>query len=93
MSERRQALFLERQVYRRHRLVDAIKALPFVGLLLWLLPLLWAREPGHAVGTADALVYLFVVWFVLIALSGIVAVFLARNVETGSDRDRASKAP
>jgi ABC-type methionine transport system permease subunit len=93
MSERRQALFLERQVYRRHRLVDAIKTLPFVGLLLWLLPLLWAREPGDAVGTADALVYVFVVWFVLIALSAIVAVLLARDADNTSDRDRSSKAP
>ncbi|MFD2739909.1 hypothetical protein ACFSUD_10040 [Sulfitobacter aestuarii] len=34
-------LFLERRSYRRRRMLDALRFLPFLGLGLWMLPLLW----------------------------------------------------
>ena len=38
MGRRPEPVFLERQSYRRRRLGDAAKFLPFVGLVLFLLP-------------------------------------------------------
>lgn len=55
---------LERRSFRRRRLVDAACALPFLGLLLWWLPLMW-RNPETDVTTAQALVYIFAVWLLL----------------------------
>ena len=86
MSERR-VVFLERQMYRRHRLVDAIRILPFLGLILWMLPLTWEREGPSTISTSSATVYIFLVWFVLILLAAISAAVLGR----GRDRTAASE--
>lgn len=63
-AESRPPLFVERQTYRRRRLVDAGRALPVLGLVLWFLPLLWLNgaEPMRA---SQALVYLFGIWIAL----------------------------
>jgi len=62
-------LFLERRSYRMRRAMDAVRLLPFVGLALWMVPLLWA-VPGDGQGApipmSSALRYLFGVWVVLI---------------------------
>jgi hypothetical protein len=57
-------LFLARSTYRRRRLMDALRLLPWLGAFLFALPLLW-RDPT----TAHGLLYLFAVWAVLIVLS------------------------
>ena len=57
-------LFLARRTYRRRRLMDALRLLPWLGAFLFGLPLLW-RDPT----TAHGLLYLFAVWAVLIVLS------------------------
>ena len=82
MAEGQQSVFLERQMYRRHRLVDWIKILPFVGLGLWLLPLLWVREGEEATSTASSVVYLFLVWLVLIILAAVSATFLGLGAKS-----------
>lgn len=65
----RAPLFLARAVYRRRRLRDAARLLPFAGLLLVFLPAL-----GSATGsTARDAVYLFVVWAILIACAAVLA--------------------
>ena len=55
---------------RGQRLTDSILILPFVGTILFLLPIMWPRasEGVAAEGTATstALIYLFVVWAGLI---------------------------
>ena len=48
MSEPNQPLFLERTSYRRRRVADAARLVPFVGLMLWLLPALWASDSRTA---------------------------------------------
>jgi hypothetical protein len=66
------AIFLERQSYRRRRLMDAARLLPLFGALLLAVPLLWpVTEPGGdpvtgAVPMSDAMVYIFSAWLVLI---------------------------
>lgn len=66
------SVFLERQSYRRRRLMDAARILPLLGALLFALPLLWPMSaPDNATGDAGvamsgAIVYVFSVWTVLI---------------------------
>tara|TARA_R110002049_G_scaffold10127_3_gene50308 strand:- start:13823 stop:14113 length:291 start_codon:yes stop_codon:yes gene_type:complete len=66
-------IFLERRSYRLRRMMDAVRLLPLLGLLLWMVPLLWPVPPdGAAALTSDrvttgvALRYLFGVWAALI---------------------------
>ena len=57
-------LFLARQTYRRRRLMDALRLLPWLGVFLFGLPLLWS-----APATGAGLIYIFGAWAVLIVLS------------------------
>ncbi|WP_136441023.1 hypothetical protein [Pacificoceanicola onchidii] len=71
-------LFVERQTYRRRRIIDAARALPVLGLLLWWVPLLWAlpKEPTSASG---ALIYIFCVWVGLILGAALLILALRRR--------------
>ena len=62
----RGTLFLERRSYRRRRLMDAVRVLPFVGLGFWMVPLLWSTTPEDGVTMSGALQYLFGIWIALI---------------------------
>lgn len=66
-------VFLERQTYRRRRMMDAARLLPTCGAALLAVPLLWARGDGDAgqtgVAMSDAIIYVFAVWTGLILLS------------------------
>ncbi|MEP2533829.1 hypothetical protein [Shimia sp.] len=79
MNEGRKSVFLERQSYRRRRLVDTIRILPLIGALLWAVPLLWPNQSEGAVSGSDAVIYIFVVWFGLV----IVGAMLSRAVSKG----------
>ena len=71
------AVFLERQSYRRRRLMDVARLLPILGAALFAVPLLWPRAPrdtptpaeAQGMPMSDAIFYIFVVWAVLIGLS------------------------
>lgn len=82
------SVFLERESYRRRRLMDAARLLPIFGVLLFLLPLLWPEpapsEAGADTGVAmsGAIIYVFSVWIGLI-----VAIFVfGRAARPGSAR-------
>ena len=62
-------LFLARETYRRRRLMDAARILPYLGVFAFLFPTLWASGTG----TASGLVYIFAVWLILIGLALIVS--------------------
>lgn len=67
-------VFLERRGYRQRRMMDALRLLPFLGVLLWLLPLFWPSGPAPQdvttpVTTSSAVIYVFAVWAFLIGLS------------------------
>jgi hypothetical protein len=72
------SVFLERQNYRRRRLIDLIKILPLIGMMLWLVPLLWPIDGKERVSSADAMIYIFAIWFVLVIAKSIAARFLFR---------------
>jgi len=62
-------VFLERQSYRRRRWSDAARLMPVVGLILLILPLLWADQAT----TSGGILYIFCVWALLIAGTRIIA--------------------
>lgn len=68
MAERPRSmpLFLGPAGYRRRRRRDAARLLPFVGIFLILLPILWAPQDTFRRDTAPDGIYLFVVWVLLI---------------------------
>jgi hypothetical protein len=76
MSRPPAPIFLERRTYRRRRLIDAARLLPIAGLLLFLVPLMWANGPGAS--TARGLIYLFLIWASLILVAAWMARYLAR---------------
>lgn len=66
------SVFLERASYKQRRLTDAVRLLPFLGLVLWGIPLLWGAGEEAAKSNAAALLYVFGVWVMLIALTALI---------------------
>jgi len=79
----RAPLFLARQGYRRRRLADMARLLPILGLALFLIPALDARDGL----SAAMLIYLFAAWAGLIVASALLARRLCRSgaMEEGSE--------
>ncbi len=79
------AVFLARASYRQRRLRDALRMLPVLGVILWLLPLLW-RGAG---GTGIAVQYVFGVWVFLIVLAALLSRRLVPDApdDAGEDAD------
>lgn len=70
MSAPKDPLFVERRTYRRRRMADAVRLLPFLGAGLLLFPILWIGAPaGKGIGTATAMLYVFGVWIGLAGLA------------------------
>ncbi|HPD91871.1 MAG: hypothetical protein H6900_14560 [Rhodobacter sp.] len=91
MKPPRAPLFLERATYRRRRIMDGARILPVAGFVLVLLPVLWTRGGPDATqtGTAAEAIYLFALWFVLVA----VAALLARPLRGALRRDQVPTPP
>lgn len=81
MSPARRPVFLERQTYRRRRIMDAARVLPVAGFVLILLPVLWSRGDGTVI--AGEALYLFALWFVLV----LAAAALARPLRAALERE------
>lgn len=75
MASPREPIFLARQTYRRRRLIDAMRFLPVVGLVLFMVPLIGGG--GVARGTAAAGAFLFAVWIGLIVMAALLVRLLA----------------
>ena len=74
MKAPRTSVFLERESYRRRRILDAARLLPVLGVALFAVPLLWAKpgDPdsmGDPVSMSTAVLYVFGVWALLILLA------------------------
>ena len=82
----RPSVFLERQSYRRRRLSDAARLLPFLGAGLMAVPLLWpdSGRAGEGVALSSAVLYMFCCWGGLIVVSLIFG-FAAKRMETRDD--------
>lgn len=77
----RPPLFLRPASYRRRRRRDAARLLPFVGLFLFLLPILWAPQNSFDRDTAPDGIFLFVAWAVLIGMALVISRSLAAPVD------------
>ncbi len=87
-SVSRPSLFLERQSYRRRRLSDAARLLPFMGAALFAIPMLWpdSRSAQEGVTLSSAIFYIFTCWAVLIVAS-LVFGFAAGRMTAQDDSD------
>lgn len=80
MSAPKQTQRLERNLYRGRRLIDAVRLLPWLGLILFILPALFAPEaPEQASSTAFRLLYFIAAWLLMICLALIIAHSLKRQ--------------
>ena len=82
-------VFLERQSYRRRRLMDAAKLLPLLGVLLFSVPLLWPTRGDEGVVPVPmsvAVTYVFGIWVSLIALAVLFGVAARQARATSEDR-------
>lgn len=77
-------VFLARRAYRHRRLLDAARLLPFAGLVLFLIPILWQPAATHEADTGRGALYLFGVWAVLILAALILSRQIVGNEATGS---------
>lgn len=79
-------VFLERRGYRQRRMMDALRLLPVLGVLLWLLPLFWPTGPSVQAGAtpvtmSSVVIYVFSVWGLLIAISYLLRWGLRQQLE------------
>ncbi|SDD10875.1 hypothetical protein [Ruegeria marina] len=84
-------VFLERQSYRRRRLMDAARLLPILGAALFAVPLLWPNAGEGGVRMSVAITYVFGVWAALILISAGFGI-AARMVQPG-DQAEAERKP
>lgn len=89
MSAPPRPVFLERQSYRRQRLIDAARAIPVLGLVLFLLPLVWPASPQDGVPLAFRGLYLFVVWGALVLVTLLVSHRLQARMPRPDGRSEA----
>ncbi|MCE8007865.1 hypothetical protein [Aestuariivita sp.] len=95
MSARRTSVFLERETYRRRRIMDAARLLPILGVALFAIPLLWPK-PGDPATAGDpvpmsvAVLYIFGVWAGLIVLA---CLFGLKSRGWGPDRASSAQSP
>lgn len=88
-GEGTRAVFFERRTYRRRRIIDATRLLPVLGVVLFLIPLLWQGEDGAR--TTDVMLYIFAIWALLAGLSGLVSRDLGHD-RSGTDNENGPDA-
>lgn len=98
MTERgAQPLYLARRMYRRRRLIDAARLLPFAGMVLFAVAMFWTPSVQPEAATARQGLYLFGVWGLLIIGAWALARRLGRDAPgaaIGRDSDRgAARGP
>lgn len=84
MAKARPSVFLERKSYRQRRIRDAARLMPFLGAMLWGVPVLWAEPGPYGISTSRAMLYIFGVWVLL----AIVSFGLSRWLEPDTDSEK-----
>jgi hypothetical protein len=86
-------LFLRPASYRLRRRRDSARLLPFAGLFLFLLPILWSPAQSLRRDTAPDGIYLFLAWALLVLATFLISRSLASRTsreEDESDPDAGS---
>ena len=73
----KQTSFLAKDSYRRRRMRDLARAVPVIGGILLMLPLLWSPDTLNS----TASVYVFLVWLFLIALAALISRLVSTDAE------------
>jgi len=74
-------LFLEKALYRRRRMADALRALPVLSGALFMFPLFWrGGEAAASVPTVRVMIYIFVAWVCIAGLSGLLSYLLGNDL-------------
>ncbi|MCO4826134.1 MAG: hypothetical protein KC451_14905 [Amylibacter sp.] len=88
-------IFLEPQSYRRRRLIDAARVLPVLGVILWMIPLLWPTgnsTSAQPVAMSSAILYIFLVWLGMILVA--ICIWLkTRSNSSENSNDLAQNGP
>lgn len=87
LSRSSETVYLERRSYRRRRVIDAIRMIPVLGLILFLVPLLGDAEPGSPRSTGGTGLYIFAVWGGLIFLTAAL-LWLLNGYESKKDKPK-----
>lgn len=88
MARPPEPMYLERQTYRRRRLEDAARFLPWLGAVLLIFPALWADGgPADAPGTAARGLYIFTAWAVLVLVAALLSRRLMRQDRSGGPKE------
>ena len=77
MARGRPPLFLQPEPYRRRRLIDAARLLPVFGTFLFVVPMLLLPK-GQAGSTAEAMIYVFLLWILLIVFGALLTRYIKR---------------
>lgn len=81
MARGRPPLFLQPEPYRHRRLIDAARLLPVFGTFLFVVPMLLLPK-GQAGSTAEAMIYVFLLWLLLIVFSALLTRYIRRAEQT-----------
>lgn len=94
-TQKHGSVFLERRSYRRRRMMDAIRLLPGVGVMLWMLPLFWSgmSDSVEPVRTSTAITYVFGVWVLLILFGLGLWSMLTGTIEIGGSEEDEPRGP
>ncbi len=84
MRPPREPLFLARRNYRRRRFIDAIRLVPILGGLLFLIPILNMSGGGSTLWGG---MYLFLSWLGLIVLSAALVRLVGPDDGSSQDED------
>ncbi|MGH1356731.1 MAG: hypothetical protein ACRBBS_16860 [Thalassovita sp.] len=85
MAKARPSLFLERKGYRQRRVRDMARLMPFVGAILWGVPVLWAQPGEFGISTSRAILYIFGVWVTLV----VITLGVTRWLDPDADADQS----
>ena len=77
MNNRLTPTYLPRKSHRARRLVDAVKLMPYLAVLLWMLPMFWKGKDAN-LPVSRIILYIFGVWAFLIVTQIVVNFFLNR---------------
>lgn len=83
--------FLERRMYRRRRLVDAIRLLPIFAALLFFAPVLWSPQSSDDANTASWGLYLFFGWGALVVIALVLSTLFARSQADTEDAEKGGR--
>jgi hypothetical protein len=83
-------LFLERRSYTQRRIVDGARVLPILGLVLWMIPLIWPRSGApDTMESSTSTLYIFAIWCILIVIGGFIAMRIGPINETPAPKPNA----